>query len=336
MSNREEFDKILQIVDAHEYPEDRNFVEKIVKKFNITRNIFYVVIFAGSFYLYQAGRIFPENTLLILGVAMAMTVACYRYLGQRNGMKRELNGCVHRECRPDIAISRHLSFVSCALKKQIRWNVVQYNLGCALYRHGRIEKANACLSLMRDSCETASSMMWADHLKLLIALYYKDYETIISCSDEVAALYPKAVHNSWNKKIYGDIVRAGAYANCCKNNDYVQAFSILQNPNERPLDEVTRNYYLFLAARELHDFEKLEDYRNYVRRNAGTTWYGQAVEGNFVPEEKPENYPAFQILSKELNKPRKVDRSRLKYLLIGVLIALLLYFLPRIMCFFPE
>ncbi len=115
------------------------------------------------------------------------------------------------------------------------------------------------------------------------------------------------------------------------NNDYVRAFSVLQDTNERPLDEVARNYYLFLTARELHDFEKTENYRDYVRRNAGTTWYGQAVEYGFAPEDKPENYPGFCVIQERLNKPHKVDRSRVKYLLIGVLIALLLYFLPRIM-----
>ena len=56
-----------------------------------------------------------------------------------------------------------------------------------------------------------------------------------------------------------------------------------------------------------------------------------AVEDGFAPEDKPENYPGFHVIPERLNKPRKVDRSRVKYLLIGVLIALLLYFLPRIM-----
>ncbi|SFU87650.1 hypothetical protein [Butyrivibrio sp. M55] len=331
MSDKEEFGKIRQIVDSDEYPEERNFADKVVKKFNRTRNLFYIVIIAESFYLYQVGKLFPENIMLEFVIVIAIPVICFMYLGQRNAMRRELNRYIFRECRPDIAISRYLSFVSRIINKQVAWNAVQYNLGCALYRYGRIGKAHACLSLMQESCETANSMMLAEHLKLLIALYYKDYDTVISCAEEANTLYPKAVHNIWIKKIYGDMQRAGDYAKCCKNNDYAQASSILQNTNERPLDEVTRNYYLFLTARELHDFEKIETYRDYVRRHAGTTWYGQAVEDGFVPEDKPENYPGFYVASEKLNKPRKVDRSRFKYFLIGVLIALLLYFLPRLL-----
>ena len=331
MSNQEEFDKILQIVGADEYSEDRDFADKVVKRFNRARNLFYVAIFGGSFYLYQVGNLFPENTLLLLVVVIAMQVSCLMYLLQKRAMGREVNRYIFRECRPDVGISRNLSLISRSLKKQLLWGVVQYNFGCALYRHGRIGKAHACLELMQDSCETANSMMRAEYLKLLIALYYKDYDTVISCADEAATLYPKVAHNTWNKKIYGDMQLAGAYAKCCKDNDHVRAFSVLQDTNERPLDEVARNYYLFLTARELHDFEKTENYRDYVRRNAGTTWYGQAVEDGFAPEDKPENYPGFHVIPERLNKPRKVDRSRVKYLLIGVLIALLLYFLPRIM-----
>ena len=59
MSNQEEFDKILQIVGADEYPEDRDFADKVVKRFNRARNLFYVAIFGGSFYLYQVGNLFP-------------------------------------------------------------------------------------------------------------------------------------------------------------------------------------------------------------------------------------------------------------------------------------
>ena len=125
--------------------------------------------------------------------------------------------------------------------------------------------------------------------------------------------------------------RVAAYAKCCKNNDHTQALSILQEPNERPLDELTRHYYLFLTARELHDFEKIEEYRDYVRKNAGTTWYGQAVEDGFVPEDKIENYPGFYVVPEKLSKPGKVDRKRFRYLLIGMLIALLLYYLPKIL-----
>ena len=331
MSDKEEFNKILQIVDADEYPEDRDFVDKVVISFNWARRLFYVIIIVGCFYLFHGGRIIPENSLSRFAVVMAIAASCFIYFRKRNVMRRELNGYLFSECRPDIAISRQLSFISRILNKQVVWSAFHYNLGCALYRQGKIHKAHDCLCLMQESCSTANSMMLAEHLKLLIALYYKDYDAVVSCADEATMLYPKVVQNAWNKKIYSDMQRVAAYAKCCKNNDYTQALSILQEPNERPLDELTRNYYLFLTARELHDFKKIEEYRDYVRKNAGTTWYGQAVEDGFVPEDKIENYPGFYVVPEKLSKPGKVDRKRFRYLLIGMLIALLLYYLPKIL-----
>lgn len=329
MSNKDEFQKVLQIVHPDEYPSDKRFVDTYIKKFNSVRQIMYIVLFAGSFYLLQEGRIIPDSYWLRMGDSIAIIIFGYMYLGQRKIIKRELNGYIFRECRPDIAVSRYLSFVSSIIKKQVAWSFVHYNFGVALYRHGRIEKANAFLGLMQDSCKTANNMLLAVHLKLLIALYYRDYGMVIACANEAEILYRKSLHRGWYKKIYGDIQRAGIYANCCKNNDYQQILSVLKDVNERPVDEVARQYYLYLAAKEMHDFEKIEKYRDYVRKNAGTTWYGQAVEADFVSEEKPANYPGFNVSFDKISNPDKVDRSRLKYFLIGALIALLFYLLPK-------
>ena len=331
MSNKDEFQKVLQIVQPDEYPSDRMFADTYIKKFNIVRTIFYIVLLVGSFYTLQEGRIIPDRYWLRIGSSMVVIVFGYMYLGQRKIIKQELNGYIFRECRPDIAVSRYLSFVSSIIKKQVSWSAVHYNFGVALYRHGRIDKANAFLGLMQDSCKSANNMLLSVHLKLLISLYYRDYDMVIACANEAEILYRKSLQKGWNKKIYGDIQRAGIYANCCKNNDYQQIISVLKYVNERPVDEVARQYYLYLTAKEMHDFEKIESYRDYVRRNAGTTWYGQAVEDGFVPEEKTANYPGFNVSFEKLNKPDKVDRSRLKYFLIGVLIALLFYLLPKLL-----
>ncbi len=66
---------------------------------------------------------------------------------------------------------------------------------------------------------------------------------------------------------------------------------------------MTRFYYLYCAAKELQDYENAEKYRNYVRQNAGTTWYGKAVSDGFVPERKPDYYPGFNVDSERLIKP---------------------------------
>ena len=70
------------------------------------------------------------------------------------------------------------------------------------------------------------------------------------------------------------------------------------------------------------------------RRLAGDsriyTWYGNAVREDFVPQRKPDNYPGYILNIEKLNNPSKVDRSRLKYALIGVLIVMLFYLVPRL------
>ncbi|SDB68029.1 hypothetical protein [Butyrivibrio sp. INlla16] len=51
MSNKEEWNRILQIVGEEGYPTDSEFADKCVKKFSVMRNLFYVILFGGSFYI---------------------------------------------------------------------------------------------------------------------------------------------------------------------------------------------------------------------------------------------------------------------------------------------
>ncbi len=330
MSNKEEWNRILQIVGTEEYAADTDFEKHCVKGFNTTRTLFYIVILFGAFYLIQEGRIIPKNQLVYLAILVAMPLSIFVYMKQKAKLHRELNRYAFRECYPDKGLSRYMSFVPTAIKKQMIWSITQYNFGYILFRLGKIDKATECLKLMQDSSETANNMLMAEHLKLLIALYYHDFDTVINCANEGAMLYSKASHTPWNNKINYDLQMYGAYAGSCKNNEYFQAYSVLATPQERPLDEVARQYYLYLAAKAQSDYENAEKFRRYVMENAGTTWYGNALREDFVPQRKPDNYPGYILNIEKLNNPSKVDRSRLKYALIGVLIVMLFYLVPRL------
>ncbi len=329
MSNKEEWNRILQIVGT-DYYVDKEFDEHCVKKFNFMRNLFYIAVIAGTFYIIQNGRFIPINDLLQMAVMAIVFFTVFAYFKQRKTLHLELNRYAFRECCPDKALSRYLSFIPRAMKKQILWSVTQYNFGSIFYRLGKIGKATECLRLMQDSDETANNMLMAEHLKQLIALYYSDFDTVISCANEGAMIYPKARHTTWNNKIFNDLQMYGAFANCCKNNDYLQAFSALHNPQERPLDEVARQYYLYQTAKAFNDYETAKRYRRYVMENAGTTWYGAAVREDFIPERRPDNYPGYIARAEKLINPSKVDNGRLKYMLIGVLIVMLLYLVTRL------
>ncbi|WP_143104528.1 hypothetical protein [Butyrivibrio sp. INlla21] len=330
-SNKENYDKILQIIDVDEYSDGRNNADFYIKKFNRMRNALYIVLYIGLFYFFLEGRLISENLLVKAVVIIIVGIVAKKYSAQKQAINEEYYGFFHRDCRPDIAISRYLAFVSAMLNKQCQWNIIYYNFGLALYRQGEINKANAFLGLMQDSTETAMGLFRAEHLKQLIAFYYKDYDTVITCSNEAGVTFSKLRQNKRNKKIYDDMLLAGAYAVCCKNNDYQQILSLLQDAKEYSLDEVVRHYYLYLAAKEINDSEKADYYRSFVRNNAGTTWYGNAVEDGFIPEEKPENYPGFCVSSDKLNNPLKIDRSRIKYLLLGTLIVVLLFVISRLL-----
>nr|WP_297764736.1 hypothetical protein [uncultured Butyrivibrio sp.] len=331
MSNRQEFDKIRNIVGAEEFPEDKSYMDDCFKKFLIMRNLMYISVIGVSFLILQENRVIYINEMLRLSLVWGMLIITFIYIIQKRKLHQEINRYLYRECRPDVAISRHLSSFSRMLNRQILWSYLQYNIGCGLFRLGEIDKASRCLALMQESCKTAGDMLYAEHLRMLIALYYNDYDLVISSANEGAALYQKARHSAWHNKVFGDMQKAAAYAQCCKAGDYRQAYSILLAPNTRPLDEVTRHYYLFLAAKELHDFETMEKCREYVRQNAGTTWYGRAVEDKFAFERKPSNYPGFVVSQEIINKPKLVDRTRLKYALIGALLALAFYLIPQLM-----
>ena len=330
MSNKEEWNRILQIIGDDACDEDKEFKGNCVRKFNFLRTIFYIVVFGSAFYIFQGGRLIPHDSTWLRLIVVAILLTEILYLKQKRVLHRELNRYAFRECRPDKGLSRYLSFVPTTLNKQMLWSVTKYNFGSILYRLGKIDKASKCLGLMQEASATADNMLIALHLKQLIALYYNDYDTVKSCADEGCKLYPKARHSIWNFKIYKDLQLYRDYAYCCINNDYEKIYTVLGTPQERPLDEVARQYYLYLTAKKLGDIENAEKYKKYISENAGTTWYGKAVEADFIPEEKPNNYPGYVVSDEKLHNPSKVDRERLKYLLIGVLIVLLFYYLPRL------
>lgn len=188
-SNKENYDKILQIIDADEYSEGRNYADFYIKKFNRMRCIFVIVIYVGLIYYFLEGRLIHENLLVKAADALVTLVVVKKYSNQKQAIDDEYYGYFHRDCRPDIAISRYLTFVSAMLNKQCLWNTVFYNFGLALCRQGKINKANAFLGLMQDKTETAMGILRAEHLKQLIALYYKDYDTVITCSNEARVAF---------------------------------------------------------------------------------------------------------------------------------------------------
>ncbi len=331
MSNKEEWNKILQIVGEDEYPTDSDFTNKCVKRFNLMRNLLYVVTFAGTFYFLQMGKFIPVNNQTRQYVMAVILIFVMAYLLQRKTFGYEINRYVFRECRPDIGLSRYMNFVPTALGKQMLWSVTQYNFGCMFFRLGEIDKATKCLALMQESDKTAYNMLLALHLKHYIAMYYNDYETVITCADEASEIYPRVKHTTWNNKIYSDLQMYAEYADCYINNDPGRVYSALLEPQERAVDEVARQYYLYLSATAINDFEAAESYKKFVSDNAGTTWYGQAIKEGFTPEDRPEKYPGYVITREMLDHPSKLDNSRLKYLLPTILLLLLVWFLFRLL-----
>ena len=328
MSNREEFNKILQVIGTDEYPEDKEFIDGCFKGFRLLRILLYISIFGMWFVMMHGNRLFHMNEQLRPLFVFVTLIILYVYIFRKKKITQELVRYLSNECRPDIGVARYLGAVSRLMKSEILWSNVQYNFGCALYRLGKIDQSAKCLALMQESCNTATEILLAEHLKSLIALYYKDYDTVITCANDVAVLYPKLKNTENIRKIYNDIQRSASYAQCCKTGDFRQIYSVLQAPNAQPVDEVSRFYYLYCAAKELEDIENAKKYREYVRQNAGTTWYGRAVEDGFIPEAKSDSYPGFIADPEKLSKPRAVNMTRVKYLGMSVVVVLLLYFVP--------
>ena len=330
MSNKEEWGRILQIVGEERYPTDNEFADKCVKKFSMARNAFYVIFLVGLFYMVQDGRIIPGNDFARMISMIAILIAIFSYAKQKKILEKELRRYAFDECWPEKGLSRYMSFVPTALNKQLLWSVIEYNFGCIFYRLGKIEKAVKCLSLIQESSPTASNMLLALHLKHYIAMYYNDYDTVVSCAKEASVIYPKVRHTTLNNKIFNDLQMYGAYADCFRNNNLQQIYSILYAQQEKIMDEVAKQYYLYRAAIAMNDFDNAERYRRFVMDNAGTTWYGQAIREDFVPESRPANYPGYIIRTEALNKPSIVDNSRVKYMLAGFVLFLLFYLVPRL------
>ncbi len=329
MNNKEEYDKILQIIDPKDYPEDPEFTKKI-NNFRYTRRIPFLFLIVICFYRFQNNKLFPVNQDILSLLVLVMAGFLLLYMNQKKKFRQEIETVVFKECRPELGISKYLSFVSKMLRSELVWSVAHYNLGYDLYMSGKIEKAHEILKLMQDSCKTASAMLMAERLKQLIALYYNDYNTAVSCAAEAKTIFANCNHTEWNNRIFNDTQKAGGFAESFLSGNYGQVFTIYQEKCLAPMDEVSRFYYLYRAAAALNDQENAENYKKYVIENAGTTWFGSALSDDFVPEELPGSYPAFSMTPENLSKPQKVDPARYKYILAGILIGLLLIYLPRL------
>ena len=329
-SNKEEFNKILQIIDENEYSDDNGFEKGFFKKFRLLRYLLYVFVYFLAFITLQSDRIIHVSLPMTTAVMWATTIILFIYYIERKKFQFEISRFIFFECRPEIGISRHLVLVRKMIHGQLGWSSIHYNIGCGLYRLGKIEQSAKILTLMQESCVTANEMMAAVHLKSLIAMYYKDYDLVMSCANEAQVLYKKARHVNSINTMYYDIQQSAAYAQCCKMGDFIQVYSVLQAPNRRPIDEVSRFYYLYCAANQLQDFENAEKYRNYVSLSAGTTWYGQAVSEGFVPESMPDCYPGFDASPERLSKPKVINSSRWIYIIAATVILILFYLVPRL------
>lgn len=53
MSNRQEFDKIRNIVGTEDFPEDKSFMDGCFKKFLLMRNLMYISVIGVSFLILQ-------------------------------------------------------------------------------------------------------------------------------------------------------------------------------------------------------------------------------------------------------------------------------------------
>ncbi|SEK58076.1 hypothetical protein SAMN04487770_10217 [Butyrivibrio sp. ob235] len=325
MSNKEEYEKILEIVDVNQYSGEKEFVDNCATKFKNVRNAFYIVLFTELFYLMIKDIFIDENIFLSLIILSLTLVVILSYLKQRKILYRELNTYLFRECYPDKGLSRYVNFIPMMLKKQILWSKVHYNMGIGLYYMGDITRASKMLSLMQDSCTTANDMILALYLKQLIALYYMDMDEVIGCANDARILHPKASQASYVQKAYSDIQTYGDYANYYINHDMEHIYQLFGSAYERPLDEVKRHFYLYKAAKECNDLQNINTFSGFVSANAGTTWYGSAITDGFVPVVKPDNYPAFIADQDRLNNPSKIDNSRKKYILLGVVAVLIMY-----------
>ncbi|WP_029324405.1 hypothetical protein [Butyrivibrio sp. AE3004] len=330
MSNKEEYNRILEVIDINQFSDEKAFADSCGKKFRNVRNAFYVVLIVSLFYMMWAGALFPKNDLIMMVITLSVFVTILAYMKQRKILHRELNTYLFRECYPDKGLSRYANFIPMMLKKQVLWSKVHYNLGMGLYYLGWINKASEMLRLMEASCTTANDMLLALQLKQLIALYYMDLDVVMSCADAASMLYSKASKSEWMSKVCSDLQTTAAFASCYRSRDYRKAYQILGTPCERPLDEVKRSYYLYLAAIASSDFEYAGSCKNYVLQNAGTTWYGRALHEGFVAEAIPSNYPGFMVNVTQLQNPSKIDKSRYKYLLAGVLLTVLMFLVPQL------
>lgn len=310
MTNEEHYERIKQIIDAYGYGEDKEFERLHLTKLKRIQIIVIVALILEVFYVYQDGLIFSINQLIYnLGIILLIALLIY-YIRTRNIFQREVNRYTCTESYPDKAIPRYTSFMISFKKRKVLWDTVYYMLALSFYRLGKISVALQFLEGMQDAYRCAVSYLFAEHIKMLVALYYKDYETMVKCAQQAEFLYPKVRHTIWNNKVIGDMKALGAFALAHINGDYQQIYNILKNPKVRPVDEVIRHYYLYLTSLETGDIENAEKYRDYVRANAGTTWYGMAVEEGFSPEPKPENYPGFDIDNETLINAKKTDPKR--------------------------
>lgn len=325
MSNKDEFEKVLRIVDPQDYPYEKEYADKACKRFFAIRTVFYILIFGLTFCSLQSGRLFFVDQMTRLILMILLIGAYYFYLSQKRSFNRELLQYLAVESYPDRGLSRYLNCLPYMIKHQMTWGTVHYYVGLALYRMGRIEKASGCLRLMQESAKAKVDLFLAEHLKQLIALYYLDYATVEQCAAEMNILYGGITKSRLIMQTYSRSQLAGMCARCCNNSDYGQIYALLGQPAQTPMEEAIRNYYLYITARALNDTENMERFRGAVKALGGTTWYVRAVDEGFAYEARPADYPVFFRTPEELKNAKMMDPTRWKYLILGFVVVALLF-----------
>lgn len=328
--NKMEFNNVLSIIGTDVYPPDTVITDKSMKKFNIMRWCYIIFAYLAAYIVVYSDILFHIRGTVKWLIVLAVILFCVVYLIERKNIVSEITRSLSGTCTPDKGISTFLTFVKSQLNYKMYWGMCYYNFGIFFFRLGKVDKAIRCLELIQSNSKIAHELFAAEYLKLNVALYYKDYDTVIACANEGAVLYSKIKRKHVNyTNMYNEMQKYSAYAQQCRVGNFGAVYSILQASGNTPSSELVRVYHLFLTAKELGDYNTAEMYRQFIRQNAGTTWYGRAVEDDFIPENIPQNYPGFLPDYQMIAGAKSYNGKRiLRIILLLLLTVFLLAVLP--------
>lgn len=265
----QQYKDIINAIEFEVKEEDKKYAEKYYRRGTLLR-VIYIVILVIALYMFMQkieGRIQVMLVDLVIG---------YIYVCYRKKFKDRVYDILNIECNPEKELSIYMTLYSHAGKKT-KWEIPLYNIGITLFYAGYLEDAKRISELFLRYCKNSLGRGFYEVLCMRIAYQERDAERLNT-------------HYHSLVKLMNDVKLANVL-NCKEVIQYPMMLELERKGEEETLymkckeafygkgilSLVKKNYMLYKVSKKI-GLEEASEYRAFVLKNGGTTFYKKELE----------------------------------------------------------